>query len=335
MKKESSVAFKDNTVSKEELPFKHVLYPGHYGTFFGFKKNEASDIYLCSCTFQAVQNYIKSRLNSKIPQNTEPSRMYILDSSTFPMSFVESLMEKELPHDETIIDSLSFKDNLCHECNKRKPFYSYCVAMYGTAFKQHYGWYINKQSCTDGIAPPYGYILKEKCPTEILELIEHDPFETHKRISFLREEDYFQSRILSKALDRQNRAVTTIIENKVRERFGFKRVGEAWVSETTLYYLIKQLFPNLSVLLHYRPNFLEGLELDIFIEDLNLGIEYQGVQHFKPVEHWGGEESYKKLVSRDKKKAKLCKANNVNLIYFNYDEDITEKIVKEKIAEFI
>jgi len=32
------IAFRDNTVAKEQLPLPIVLYPGFYGTFFGFKK---------------------------------------------------------------------------------------------------------------------------------------------------------------------------------------------------------------------------------------------------------------------------------------------------------
>jgi len=31
---------------------------------------------------------------------------------------------------------------------------------------------------------------------------------------------------------------------------------------------------------HYRPDFLQGLELDIFIDELKIGMEYQGIQHF-------------------------------------------------------
>lgn len=35
------IAFKDDTVAEEEkLPFSVVLYPGFYGTFFGFKKDK-------------------------------------------------------------------------------------------------------------------------------------------------------------------------------------------------------------------------------------------------------------------------------------------------------
>ena len=77
---------------------------------------------------------------------------------------------------------------------------------------------------------------------------------------------------------------------------------------------------------------LEGLELDIFIPELDLGIEYQGVQHFKPVEHWGGMEALKELQVRDKKKRQLCQSLGIGLIYFKHDEDLSNESVSAKLG---
>ena len=87
--------------------------------------------------------------------------------------------------------------------------------------------------------------------------------------------------------------------------------------------------------MHYRPEFLKKMELDIFIKELNLGIEHQGQQHFKPIKHWGGEESLKKVQHRDKLKADLCKKNKVNLLCINYDEEITKEKIDKKIKSFL
>lgn len=83
------------------------------------------------------------------------------------------------------------------------------------------------------------------------------------------------------------------IENTVRKEFGFKNVGESWVSETTLANIIKTIYSNYEVKTHYRPKWLEGLELDIYIDAIKLGIEYQGQQHYNPIKHWGGEKQLK------------------------------------------
>ena len=68
---------------------------------------------------------------------------------------------------------------------------------------------------------------------------------------------------------------------------------------------------------------------------LNLGIEYQGEQHFQAVEHWGGEEAQKKGQARDEKKKYLCEVNKVALEYFYFDEVLTDEIVKKRLKKYI
>ena len=50
--------------------------------------------------------------------------------------------------------------------------------------------------------------------------------------------------------------------------------------------------------------------------DYNIAIELQGEQHFKPVELWGGEYTFKKQLKRDYKKKELCDKNNILLLYY-------------------
>ena len=73
------------------------------------------------------------------------------------------------------------------------------------------------------------------------------------------------------------------------------------------------------------------MSYDIFISGLNIAIEYQGKQHFEPVDFFGGEEGYKKTVERDKLKRKLSEENGIKLVYINYWEDVTIDLIKEKI----
>ena len=73
----------------------------------------------------------------------------------------------------------------------------------------------------------------------------------------------------------------------------------------------------------------------IYIHDIKLGIEYQGIQHFESVKHWGGEKSLRKVQERDINKLNLCQKNKVNLIYYNYDEDITEQLIYKKLKPFL
>lgn len=128
-------------------------------------------------------------------------------------------------------------------------------------------------------------------------------------------------------------------EDDIREEFGLSRTGEQWRSETSVYYMVNKLFEDKEVVVthHLRPDFLDGLELDIYFEynGNKVGIEYQGKQHFEPIEYFGGEESFKDVVERDKRKKNLCEKNGVQLIYYNYDEEISESVLRKKLSGII
>ncbi len=49
-------------------------------------------------------------------------------------------------------------------------------------------------------------------------------------------------------------------------------------------------------------------------------IEFQGIQHFKPIEWFGGEERYKKQQEYDNNKKEFCKQNNYILIEILYSD---------------
>jgi hypothetical protein len=43
-------------------------------------------------------------------------------------------------------------------------------------------------------------------------------------------------------------------------------------------------------------------------------IEFDGIQHFKPVDFFGGESSYKDTVKNDKIKDSFCKKEEIKVI---------------------
>ncbi len=325
------IAFKKNTISKESLPYPIVLYPGFYGAFFGFKKTmNDKDIFFCSCTKVAIQNYIGMQCKNEPAgyYDDNGNRKFFLDYGQFPQLFIDELKNNKIEKNENIIKHINFKNKLCHECNKTTPSYRYCHEMYGEAFKQNYGWYIKKQGYEWGMGT--NRINKELCPQEILDLLEigHEEY-----FQMIRDNEEFTEEMyeLKKKYQKQQRKIKNIIENEVREKFGHKKVGEAWTSETILFYIIESLFPENTILRHYHPDFLDGLELDIFIKELNIGIEYQGIQHYQPVKHWGGQEALEKLQERDKRKKKICDSLGIKLIYFNYDENLDNDFILNKI----
>ena len=64
--------------------------------------------------------------------------------------------------------------------------------------------------------------------------------------------------------------------------------------------------------------------LDIYIPKHNSAIEYQGKQHFMPLDFFGGEKSYQETVKRDELKFDLCKTNKVHLFYFSKEKDLPD-----------
>lgn len=59
----------------------------------------------------------------------------------------------------------------------------------------------------------------------------------------------------------------------------------------------------------------------IFQNEQLLGlIEFDGEQHFKAVDHWGGEAQLELQQERDQKKNKWCEENNIRLVRIPYTE---------------
>lgn len=124
-------------------------------------------------------------------------------------------------------------------------------------------------------------------------------------------------------------------ENKVRDILRVPRIGEGWISETQLFRLLETLFSDYEVIREARPAWLSSQRLDFFIPDLSLAIEYQGEQHFKPVERFGGNAAFRETQRRDVHKRQLCKENGVRLVYFTFAEDLTVERVEKKLRKFI
>lgn len=326
------VAFRDCIKAFENgLPLPFVYYPGFYGAYFAFSIADNSTKYFCSCAKRSIDNYIKFRLKFHETNNVNPQRNFILSCSHFPQEIVEKIMSKKLSNPSQIIDNLNFKDGICHECNRQTPYFSYCHSMYGSTFVQNYGWYINKQSFEYGIEPVSFKILEDLCPDEVFSLVEFGKVEFLETYNQLEMIDLIMYKSQNSTYQKHTRRIRKIIENEVRVKFGFKKVGEAWANETLLYQLVCELFPLNKIVRHYRPEILEYLELDVFIPHLNIGIEYQGIQHFDPIDHWGGKKALKKVKERDLKKQELCSLNNIKLIYFYYYEELNKEIVSSKI----
>lgn len=75
------------------------------------------------------------------------------------------------------------------------------------------------------------------------------------------------------------------------------------------------------------------LLFDFYVEDLNLIIEYDGKQHYEPIEFFGGEEAFVKQQKRDKIKNEYAKNNNI--IMFRIPYTIEKEDINKHLDKFI
>lgn len=64
-------------------------------------------------------------------------------------------------------------------------------------------------------------------------------------------------------------------------------------------------------------------KFDFYLPNQNTVIEYNGEQHYFPIEYFGGQESFQKTRVRDSLKKKYCIENNIRYIeipYWDYDK---------------
>ena len=109
---------------------------------------------------------------------------------------------------------------------------------------------------------------------------------------------------------------------KIRTRLTAEGVIKPkWKHEVTLFRMVRKEYPD--TLYQYRPEWLGRQSLDLYIPSLRTAIEYQGIQHYLPVEFFGGEEALTQRKDLDLQKKQLCLDNNVRLIEWPYDIEPT------------
>lgn len=123
------------------------------------------------------------------------------------------------------------------------------------------------------------------------------------------------------------------------EKGTYSKPVNRWKSEELVYKTAKKLYGDYQVVYQFSPHYLSTgkgtMSYDVYICGLKVAIEYQGIQHFEPIDYFGGAENHETQVERDKLKMKLSKENGVHLVYVNYWEDITPILIREKVATAI
>lgn len=66
------------------------------------------------------------------------------------------------------------------------------------------------------------------------------------------------------------------------------------------------------------------LPFDFYLPELNTCIEYDGIQHFKPIDRFGGTEVFNRTLENDRIKESYCEDNSISLIRVRYDQNVPE-----------
>ncbi len=104
-----------------------------------------------------------------------------------------------------------------------------------------------------------------------------------------------------------------------------KLIPTKWKSEFELYLIISKYYPD--SIFQYTSSWLGKQSLDIYVPSIRLAIEYQGIQHYKAIDFFGGKGKFKIQKKLDFEKKKKLKKEGIKLLEWKYDRKVSEKEV--------
>ena len=104
---------------------------------------------------------------------------------------------------------------------------------------------------------------------------------------------------------------------RCKESKGEKEIRE-WLINNKIKYKPQHRFPECKNIL--------TLPFDFYLPEHNTCIEFNGRQHYEPINKWGGIENLKEIQRRDKIKMEYCQNNNIPLIIIKYNDKVIKKL---------
>lgn len=312
MKKQKHPIGNKTTVHEPGLPLPYAHYPMVYGTFVGFSQEPESEVFLCSCAREAAGNFLEATRMKWQGRDGSPR------PDVLAKDFPRELAEDPRFWDGDPMEKLPFRDGICHKCSGILPAASWCHPMYLSAAERALGWYFKQDYCRYGIdykIPRMTPMARLHAPAAILMSLE-------KADGALKAND-------QEAAWLYWGAIRTHIQEDVRKAFGNPKIGNGkHLQEQELYWSVREQHPDTPIIRNYRPAWLEGLELDIYLPDEGLAFERQGEQHYRPVEHWGGEEKLEEQKEHDARKRKICEGKGIRLVEIGFGEDASPERIR-------
>ena len=117
---------------------------------------------------------------------------------------------------------------------------------------------------------------------------------------------------------------------------GCPQCAESLVSEPIFRKVLEEItslkFPKKRPKWLRNPNTNSLLELDCYNQKTKIAFELQGVHHYISVNHWGGEETFQKVLQRDQIKKAICEEKGIHL--FCIDQRPASKMTPQQKEEY-
>jgi hypothetical protein len=108
-----------------------------------------------------------------------------------------------------------------------------------------------------------------------------------------------------------------------------KRIPVKWKSERKMFELIFESYND--AIFQYKPDWLAPQTYDVIVPSIKTAFEYQGIQHYKTINFFGGEEALKKRIMLDERKKQLSNQYGINLVEWHYEDTITKTTLIQKL----
>lgn len=108
-------------------------------------------------------------------------------------------------------------------------------------------------------------------------------------------------------------------------------ITHKWVSERRMYEIVKSVYDD--AIFQFHAGWLGRQSYDVYVPSIKTAFEFQGEQHYSPIDFFGGEEAYQNRVELDKVKRDLSQSNGVTLIEWKYDEDLSVLVLNSKLEQ--
>ena len=340
------------SVIQESLPLPFVHYGGLYSTFISFSPQSNGELHYCECIRSAIRNYIHDFVSSR-GDRTPLSRSSLANAYWFPNRNQRVIDDSKDVYEspEEVVAIMTFTPDLCHRCNKAVPSieYGYELGFKKTSFfARRFGFYIQQWLYQHGFNGWGGRIrgvdvaehMADKAPIDDSDKRGSNAIdialqsEREKAVQAGRTPLWKDELELRSSIREQTKIILSYAEDQVRGDFEFPAHAMLAQSEHILYLIAQRIFGKESVHHRARPDWLHGLELDIFVPGHSIAFEFQGHQHQTRRSFMHSEaDSFEKLLSRDRRKQNKCRERGIDLLYFFEEDFLTEDLVRKRMQK--